>query len=361
MELRPYALATLKQSNFSVPNAIVLDSDIYSKFLEETGLSQKIAFSLGRKNLDAMRWEEIWDLAIQIKNMFLNTDFPPKMRKTLVKILDSWKQKALAIRSSSTIEDSPDYSFAGLHESYINITGIESILKHIKSVWASLWSFTALLYRKELNLEIEKSAMAVIVQELVFGEKSGIAFSKDPVKQTDTIIIEAVYGLNQALVDGSLEPDRWIINKKTRDVQEYSSATKEKQLVPSHTGVKFEPLNSEQRTNPVLSEQQVNEIAEMVLKLEDFFHNPQDSEWTIHNQNLFLLQSRPITTIQKDESGYVKEDRRTWYLSLLRSMEDLEKLRIKIETKYFPEMDEEYKKLQSVDLSNLSDSELTMK
>ncbi len=357
---KAYALARLIQSNYKVPNAIVLGSDVYRNFVEETGLSKKIAFILGRKNLDTMRWEEKWDLTIQIKNLFLRTNFPPEMHDSLVKILNPWKNKALAIRSSSTIEDSPKYSFAGLHESYINITEMDSILKHIKLVWASLWSFTALLYQKELNLDTKESVMAVIVQELVFGEKSGIAFSRDPVKQNDTIIIEAVYGLNQALVDGSIEPDRWIINKKTRKIQEYSSAIKEKQLVTTQTGVKFEPLTSEQQMNPVLDEQQINEISEMVLKLEEFFHNPQDSEWTIHNQNLTLLQSRPITTIQKDESAYSKDDRRTWYLSLLRSMEDLEKLRLKIETKYFPEMDEEYRKLQTVDLTNLSDSKLAI-
>ena len=267
---KAYALATLKQKKFTVPDAIVLSSEIYIRFVEETGLSQKISFILERKELDKVRWEEIWDISIQIKNLFLRSDFPNGLLDEITASLGPWKEKALAIRSSSTIEDSPDYSFAGLHESYINVKGIDSILKHIKLVWASLWSFTALLYRKELNLDVKESAMAVILQELVFGEKSGIVFSKDPVKQTDTIIIEAVYGLNQALVDGSIDPDRWVIDKKEKKIIEYSSATKEKYLVPSLTGTRFEPLTSTQKLTPVLKENQVHGIVEMVLKLEEF-------------------------------------------------------------------------------------------
>jgi len=214
------------------------------------------------------------------------------------------------------------------------------------------------LYRIELSLDIKQSAMAVIIQELIFGEKSGIAFSVDPVNRADRIIIEAIYGLNQALVDGSLEPDRWVIDKSTNNVIEYVSATKNKHLVPTTTGVKYEPLSPAFQEKPVLNENQITELVDIVKKLEDVFKIPQDSEWTIRENLLTLLQSRPITTVNKDESGYFKEDKRQWYLSLFRSMEELNELRSKIENHYFPEMDNEYQKLQSINLDNLSDSQL---
>ncbi len=126
---------------------------------------------------------------------------------------------AVAVRSTAPGEDSASQSFAGLHESRVMLQGAEAILEAIRLVWASLWSDGALLYRHELGLQPGKSGMAVIIQEMVIGEVSGILFTRAP-QNSKVMMAEAVWGLNQALVDGSIEPDRWQFNRVTGAVTE---------------------------------------------------------------------------------------------------------------------------------------------
>ena len=134
-----------------------------------------------------------------------------------------FSNKAVVVRSSALDEDGSAASFAGLHESFVNIRGVESILKHVHLVWASLWSDAALLYRQEIGLSVEKSAMAVVVQELIAGERSGVAFTRNP-NAASQGVVESVHGLNQGLVDGIVEPDRWILDRKTREIISHTPA-----------------------------------------------------------------------------------------------------------------------------------------
>jgi len=148
-----------------------------------------------------MRWEEIWDAALRIRNLFLNSPMPPDLYESLMRTITSFfYDQPVSVRSSAPGEDSTQTSFAGLHESYVNILGPEFILEHIRLVWASLWSDRAILYRQELGLDVEQSAMAVIVQKMVFGKKSGVVFGMNPMDK-DQAVVESVYGLNQGLVD----------------------------------------------------------------------------------------------------------------------------------------------------------------
>jgi phosphoenolpyruvate synthase/pyruvate phosphate dikinase len=121
------------------------------------------------------------------------------------------------VRSTAPDEDAAASSFAGLHESYVNVAGTEEILARIRLVWASLWSDRALLYRRELNLDIASSAMAVFIQRLIFSRSSGVLFTQSP-NDAGQMVIEAVYGQNQGLVDGAVEPDRWFVNKSTGEI-----------------------------------------------------------------------------------------------------------------------------------------------
>ena len=127
------------------------------------------------------------------------------------------------VRSSAPDEDAASSSFAGLHESYLNIRGSDAILEHVRKVWASLWSDAALLYRKELGLDVEKSTMAVVIQEIVRGDRSGVAFSINPVDDSQGVV-ESVYGLNQGLVDGVVEPDRWILDRSEQTIVSHVAA-----------------------------------------------------------------------------------------------------------------------------------------
>jgi pyruvate,water dikinase len=234
----------------------------------------------------------------------------------------------------------------------VNISGEEAILDNIRLVWASLWSDRALLYRQELGLDVEKSAMAVIIQEMVFGERSGVVFGKSPVEQSQAVV-EAVYGLNQGLVDGTVEPDRWILNRKTGGIISHTPAIREKALSPAPEGVRVEPLAPELRSKPPLKIPEISAVFGLAMKAESIFGPPQDVEWTYKKDILHALQARPITT-----GSATEDEERRWYLSLHRSFENLKGLRKKIEKELIPAMEEESSQLARRGISGISDAEL---
>ena len=219
----------------------------------------------------------------------------------------------MSVRSSAPGEDSAEHSFAGLHESYVNVKGTISILEHVRLVWASLWSDRALLYRQELGLDVKKSAMAVVIQEMISGDRSGIVFGKSPTDASETII-EAVYGLNQGLVDGSIEPDRWALSRKTGKEISHHPPPREKVMRPAHEGIRMETLPPSLSRKPPLEKGEIQQVYELSVKAEALFGPPQDVEWTFHSRILYALQARPITSKIEAE-----EDERPWYLSLHRS------------------------------------------
>ncbi|RJP65899.1 MAG: hypothetical protein C4532_16865 [Candidatus Abyssobacteria bacterium SURF_17] len=349
-----FSLAQLKRGGILVPNAILITSDTYASYVSSTGLREQILLELSRKDFQDMRWEEMWDASLRIRNMFLKTAIPPELVAQLKRVIASgFKSSAVVVRSSALDEDSGIASFAGLHESYVNVRGIDSILDHIRLVWASLWSDRALLYRQELRLDVERSAMAVVVQELVEGEKSGVVFGKHPMDESQAVI-EAVYGLNQGLVDGIVEPDRWVLDRKTRKLVSHATATRNKALVTSREGVSLEPLPAGKLSGAPLNSEEVTEVFLLAFRAEEIFGSPQDVEWTFRQGALYALQSRPITTASPDQ----RDDKRPWYLSLRRSFENLKALREKIEHDLIPRMVREANALAERDPKALADSEL---
>jgi pyruvate,water dikinase len=350
-----YALAMLARNGFKIPQTICVASDVYQEFVDITGMRERIQIELHRKDFNEMRWEEIWDCASRIRNMFLRKQMPEKIAKCLYTELHSrFKTKPVAVRSSAPEEDTAKASFAGLHESYINVSGIDEILEHIRKVWASLWSDAALLYRQEIGLDVEKSTMAVVIQSIAPGDRSGVVFTKSP-NDVSQGVIEAVYGLNQGLVDGTVEPDRWILDRKSHRIISHTSANRRYWMVPISQGVQLSPLPESKLLRPPLSEQETREVFSQALRAEDFFGSAQDVEWTYQDQALIVLQSRPITTLATGQT----EDKRGWYLSLHRSFENLKSMRNKIESELIPEMIAVAEELSAADLTLLSDRSLT--
>jgi pyruvate,water dikinase len=348
-----FALAVMARGGLQVPPALCIPPEAYLEFVTATGTRETILLELARKSFEDMRWEEIWDTALRIRNAFLQAPIPKALREKLIPPLEEmFSGKSVAVRSSAPGEDSAKTSFAGLHESYIHIHGTDSILEHIRLVWASLWSDRALLYRKELGLDVEKSTMAVVVQEMISGERSGVAFGRNPLDPSQAVI-EAVYGLNQAMVDGTVEPDRWFLRRETGEVISHHAANREKTLAYAQGGVRLEPLAPELRARAPLEPSEIGEVFGLTRKSETLFGSPQDVEWTYRENLLFTLQSRPITTGSSDPG-----DTRRWYLSLHRSFENLKSLRRKIEDDLLPRMVEEAKGMAQIALLSLSDREL---
>jgi pyruvate,water dikinase len=351
---KSFALATMVKNGMKVPEALCLRVDAYHRYLETTGLGARILMEFNRKDFAEVRWEEMWDAALRIRNLFINTPMPSDLRTDLQSVLESkFPGESLVVRSSAPGEDSLHASFAGLHESYVNVQGVDSILEHIRLVWASLWSDRALLYRQELGLDVEKSSMAVVVQKLVSGDRSGVAFGKNP-NAPHQAVIESVYGLNEGLVDGSIEPDRWLLDRKNGKIIGHFPANREKEMVAGPDTTQLQTLSAEQQANPPLSEDEVARVFRLALQAEDLFGSPQDVEWTFVGDELYVLQSRPITSLRAEQ----EQDSRAWYFTLRRSFENLRRLRTRVESELIPEMELEAKAFAQQDLSNLSDSAL---
>ena len=299
---KAYVLSLMAREGFKIPDTLILTVGAYNAFVNDGGLRERILLELNRKSFKDMRWEEVWDCATRIRNMFLKKEIPEPLKSYLTENIQSqFSNKALTIRSSAPDEDASGSSFAGLHESFVNVRGISSILDHTRLVWSSLWSDAALLYRQEIGLDVDKSQMAIVLQETVTGNRSGVVFSQNPSDETQ-VIIESVYGLNQGLVDGMVEPDRWVLDRDKKNVLSHQPAQRDHWMMPSDTGVKMMPLPEDYSGRPPLSNEETSDVCKLAFQAEALFKTPQDVEWTIKNDMLYVLQSRPITTLSTGET-----------------------------------------------------------
>ncbi len=351
---KAFSLALMARKGLRIPGGLCVATEAYRTYLAATGLGDGIVLELNRKRFEDMRWEEIWDAALRIRNMFLKTPMPGDLERELAgPMKETFSDRPVAVRSSAPGEDSDRTSFAGLHESYVNVRGTAAILEHIRLVWASLWSDRALLYRQELGLQVHRSTMAVVVQELVPADRSGIIFTVSPAAPRESVV-EAVHGLNQGLVDGTIEPDRWVIDRESGTILSHTPAQRENWMVPSPSGVSLEVLPRNRAGKPPLRPREVRRVVAMGKRSERAFGAPQDMEWCFRETVLYTLQSRPITTPARGGKG----DERPWYLSLHRSFENLKALRHKVEETIIPGMERDGASLAAVDLEGLDDDTL---
>ncbi len=348
------ALARLGTAGFSIPRALCVTTEAYRRFVESGGLHGAIARELGRKRFEDMRWEEIWDAALRIRTLFDRTAWPVTLDQELREGIRSvFGDRPVAVRSSAPGEDGVTASFAGLHESFLNVKGPAAVLDHVRRVFASLWSDRALLYRKELRLTPAGSAIAVLVQEMVPAERSGVVFGVSP-SDPDQAVVEAVWGLNEGLVDGTVEPDRWILSRGAGTVISHHAPVREKRVVPGPAGTVLSNLPQALSERSPVSEEEACAVFRLALEAEAFFGSPQDVEWCFGKEVLHVLQSRPITTRPAPDGS----DDRSWYLGLKRSFANLKNLRARIEGELLPAMGREAEAQASVDLPALADGEL---
>lgn len=347
------ALAALRRAGHRTPRSLCLTTEAYGLFVEQGSLRAVIQQELGRKSFDDMRWEEIWDAALRIRNRFLRAPAPAAVVAAVESILEQLgSSAALAVRSSAPGEDSEGASFAGLHDSFVGVSGLEAVVEAVRGVWASLWSDRALLYRRELDIDPETSSMAVLIQEMVDGAVSGIAFGRHPT-DPDLAVIESVYGLNQGLVDGTIEPDRWHIERASGRIVKHTPPPERRRLVATGARTVVQPVPPELASRAPLDQPAVARVVGAVHDLEDLFGAAQDIEWTIADGELVLLQSRPVTTSTAD-SG----DQRAWYLSLTRSLDNLGGLRDRVERELLPAMDRAAREIAQRDVGALAVEEL---
>lgn len=338
---KAWVLSILARKGMRVPPGICVTANTYREYLAFNNLEGIISIELGRKDLKDMRWEEIWDTSLRIRNAILRGKFPEEMRRKLKQDIETFlKHQPAVVRSSSMSEDSSGASFAGIHESYVDVRGSKDVLNRISMVWTSLWSDAALVYQKEMGVNMAGNGMAVIVQSFVKGDKSGVAFSENPMNPSE-MVIESVSGLNKFLVDGITQPHRWMISKKGNKIASY-----EPPFSSSREG-----LGSEK---PPLSKNELNSVVALVRKIEGIFNCPQDVEWTFHGKGLFILQARPITKPREE----ILTERSAFDLKLHRSFEALNILKKTIESEHLPAMSRETESFEAVNMSRLTGHQL---
>ncbi|HVN72493.1 MAG TPA: PEP/pyruvate-binding domain-containing protein [Desulfomonilia bacterium] len=352
---KAFRLGVISCRGIRVPKALCVTQDAYETYARSTGLIERISLELGRKELKDIRWEELWDASLRIRGMFLNTAMPSSLVKKIREpIEEMFGDRKVAVRSSATDDDSPVSSFSGLHESYLPVQGIYSILDHIRLVWASLWSDTALLGRKESGLGLGQGTMAVIIQEFMAGRVSGVVFGRHP-SHEDQAVIEAMDGHNQMYADGIVEPARWIIDRMTGRVLAQEDAVRSRLMTPGASGLHLEKPSSGMTRDSPLSGEEVQAVYRLALKIEEVFGTPHDVEWTFCGAELYALQSRPTPVMYIRE----RDDMRNWYGSMSRSFEDLKQLKIWLEGELIPEMIETAASFSRTDLASLTNDELS--
>jgi phosphohistidine swiveling domain-containing protein len=348
------ALGRLASSGTPIPPGVCILTTAYDTYMDATGLRQRLPLLLERKPFNDMRWEELWDLGLRVRSLFLNTPLPATLAANLTGLLaPRCADRPVTVRSTAPVEDSATASFAGLHDSFVNVRGLAAILDNIRLVWASLWSDRALLYRQELELDPAASSMAVIVQELVVGDCSGVAFSRCP-GRPGLVAIEAVWGLNQGMVDGDVEPDRLLLDAADGRIVERHTPQRLQACRAMVDGVALQPLPEAERKQSPLSDDGAGLVMSLLRQAEENFGAPQDLEWTLRGGELFALQSRPITTGDAPDGN----GDRAWYLSLHKSLAALQSLRKTIEAELLPAMEGDAADLATVALEQLSDAAL---
>ncbi len=331
-------LGSLIQAGFRVPRGFCITSRAYEQFIAEAELSGYVAMELGRKSLDAMRWEELWDAALRIRSAFLRAEIPDAVAGQIRRALaDHIGDGAVAVRSSAPGEDSQQLSFAGLHESIVGVKGDRAVLDAVRTVWASLWSDAALLYRRELSLDPHRSRMAVLIQAVELAECSGVAFNRDPRSpDADRAVIEAVPGPCALLVDGSVDPDRWTLERTSGALIEFRPGHRE-----SGGG------------GPLLDARDLAHLLGVLSRIEHLFAWPPDVEWIGRSSDTVVLQARPITT-----SRPAADDERGWYLTLRPNLRRLSALADRVAGELIPALESEGAHLASQDLAACADAEL---
>ncbi len=234
-----------------------------------------------------------------IRDIMQDTEIPKELGDEIKTEFKKLKSKFVAVRSSATAEDSSVASWAGELETYLNTTE-KTLLQNVKFCWSSLFTPRAIFYRYEKKLIDQKVLVAVVVQEMVQSEISGIAFTVHPVtKDKNQMIIEAGFGLGEAIVSGQITPDSYVIDKRDLSICDINISEQKKMLVrKSDAGsIVWKPVPKAKQESQVLSGRQIIELSKICIQIEKHYKCPQDIEWAYAKGKFYITQSRPITTL----------------------------------------------------------------
>lgn len=328
-------LGEIYKLKIPVPQGFVVTAQAYDYHIKKAGIDNRIKEILGKINYEET--DELNKFTKEIREMIEKAAMPSEMEEEIIEAYEdlgaeeaglkeqpayeiiekpsSSEGPFVAVRSSATTEDLAEASFAGQQETFLNVKGKKQLLENIKKCFSSLFTPRATYYRNKKGFKHEEASLSVIVQKMIDADKSGVIFSKDPSMKRDDVIIEAVFGLGEGVVSGQISPDRYVISK-SEEGRESGLKIKEKEIgikkiaITRDSSGKKEivKLKEEKSKQQVLRENEIKTLAEIALKLEDHYKKPQDIEFAIEKNEIYIVQTRPITALEKRaEAGAVKE------------------------------------------------------
>jgi pyruvate,water dikinase len=303
------SLARLIQSGFKVPPGFCITAAAFREHLEQNNLLIRIKAAIdGLAKTDHQSKEK---LLSALRQAIIEAPLAEAPRHEIEEQYHKLGAKYVAVRSSGTAEDLPGHSFAGQYDTYLGISDSADCIEAVKKCWASLWTLRAYEYRERNNFDHLSINMAVIVQSLIAADASGVMFTVDPVKDSrSSIVIEACFGLGEALVSGKVTPDRFVVSKKSLKLLSSTISEKKIERTIDRNGLIEEKKVPDERSSVCcLNKKHALRLAKIARKIEIEFGCPQDIEWVIHRNKIFLLQSRPITALPPEKSW---EDRQMW-------------------------------------------------
>ncbi len=304
-------LGIMYKLGFPVPNGFCVTAQTYQEYIEKTGIKEQLKRLL--QGLDKEDTDKLQKIAVEIQNIIVSTPIPDDVAEEIMdnyELLGADQHKAsdivnardifVAVRSSATAEDLPEASFAGQQATYLNIKGKEKVVSAVLACWASLFTARAIYYREKNKFDHLKVYICAVVQKMVDADKSGIMFTINPATNSfNEIVIEAIYGLGELIVGGEVNPDMYIIDKNSREIKKIEVRKKPFGLFKNENGEnEKQDIPVDEQSRQVLSDAQIKELARLGKKLEEHYGKPQDVEWAVERERLYLVQTRAVTTFK---------------------------------------------------------------
>lgn len=296
-------LGEMASIKLPVPSGFITTSHAYFQFLKENNLEKVLREEL--REVDLEKPETINRASQRIKKAIKKGQMSEDLAKKIIFAYDKLggllKHSLVAIRSSATAEDLPTASFAGQQETFLNVKGESNVVKRVQDCWASLFEARAIFYRQENKFDHLEVGIAVVVQEMIGCDISGVMFTIDPVThEKNRIVIEAIYGLGEYIVQGKVIPDRYAVERKSLDIISRDIAKQTVQLTKVGGSNKRTKVPKKLQTKRKLNDKQIVELARLGKKIHQHYFFPQDIEWVLVKNKIFIVQTRPVTTIKKE-------------------------------------------------------------
>ncbi len=307
------SLGEMTQAKIQVPPGFIILVEAFDKFLEETDLVVEIASQIKQINFKDINSAD--KASNVIRDLIHDASVPKDLEKEFLKEFKKLNAKYVAVRSSATAEDSSVASWAGELETYLN-TSSSNLIDNIKNCWSSLFTPRALFYafeKKVITIGGQKKirantckklahcypvGVAVVIQKMIQSDVSGICFTVHPVTQdTNQMVIETGWGLGEAIVGGKITPDTYVIDKSNWIIIDTNISDQEMMMVKSGSGIKETEVPEKTQSIQKLPNKQIIQLAKLCQKIEDHYKCPQDIEFAIENNKIYITQSRPITTL----------------------------------------------------------------